>query len=76
MEKDNKFLLDLHLAELERLDRIKSAEKDKGSAELKITLKDGEVSMYHSDGTLLNKRPSLKGDWDKICTLIEGKVKK
>ena len=51
-------------------------EKDKGSAELKITLKDGEVSMYHSDGTLLNKRPSLKGDWDKICNLIEGKVKK
>ena len=47
-------------------------ETDDGSAEIKIVLKNGQVLMYHSDGTLLNKRPSLKGDWDKICNKIKG----
>jgi hypothetical protein len=37
-----------------------------GAASMKIKLKDGVISVYHSDGSKLLSWKAKKGDWDKI----------
>jgi len=37
-----------------------------GAASIKIKLKDGVISVYHSDGSKLMSWKAKKGDWDKL----------
>ncbi len=41
-------------------------ERERGEAELRVSLIKGVIRAYHSDGTLLIKRIAKLGDWDKI----------
>jgi hypothetical protein len=50
---------------------------DKGSAEIKIKLRNGIISVIHPEGNFkLAEWISSNGDWDKIWTTIDSLVKK
>lgn len=44
----------------------KGGSVETGAARMKIKLKDGIISVYHSDGSKLLSWKAKKGDWDKI----------
>lgn len=46
-------------------------EQEKGEAEMKICLTDGEIKVYHCEGPLLFEKKAKKGDWDKIWEAIK-----
>ena len=42
-------------------------ELERGSAEIRVQLKNGFIRVYHSeDGSLLHKRPARSGDWAEL----------
>ena len=45
--------------------------KEEGSAEIIITLEDGEITVQHGeDGTVLANWIAKKGDWDSIWSVL------
>lgn len=47
-----------------------SNQPENGAAEMRIVLKNGNINVYHADGTLLLNFPAIKGDWDAIWAML------
>jgi len=45
--------------------------KEQGAAEITVTLKNGEIIVRHSDGTILHEVTAKKGDWMKLWRTLE-----
>jgi hypothetical protein len=44
-------------------------ELERGSAEIRVQLKNGFIRVYHcEDGSLLHERPARLGDWAELWT--------
>ena len=48
--------------------------RDQGAAELRIVLRKGRITAYHSDGTKLIDRIALDGDWKKIFFNVKDSI--
>ncbi len=45
--------------------------QEAGAAEMRVCLTEGEIKVYHCEGTLLFEKEAKEGDWDKIWDAIK-----
>jgi len=56
-------------------DLITSNFTDRGSAEIRVILLNGAITVLHGeDGKVLLERKAYKGDWNRIWAALEGEI--